>query len=623
MPGTAFIYFLCNFAQVFLVDNIKCVKCRLLVKKKKNMETNIRKRHLEEASLIQKKTKNDWQKRQEYISWEYNYDDNDENTYPPFDDWGDPLFEHEIKEIEDPDKLENIYTHAFERWNDRTMRQLCDILMFMMCDKIGLSPDIDSIVDPKDKGDVLSHYMVQSQLHSQFTNITRELIFPCFRTLLFAKSETLKKNKHRLLDWATGFRNSQNKEKLWSSPTYYQLDTTEKKSCNTLSPHDYKSNGTIMHIYAGYSVMQDVLNVYQLNGFDTMIPGRIVSRKLPYLASTPDFCILPDESFFSNIYKDAINNKGGISHELKQYTPQIWAEIKTIQKKDGIIKKNQLEDLYQLIANLFMIKREYPITGSLSDILEIDDWYSHEYVNEEDHNDEQYIISRCKEEVLKILTKCFIKVGWMPNKDKAHNKQKKPISLLMQRNTRLAEASFANVCKEGKVSKRQLQHLFSQDLNNVIPISPLIQAGRAWIFVYGKSGEKDKCLLSLSFEEAPFILGPVSDFYIQILEQACCVQYINSAACHLFIAITKHESDNNNNINRPCIAYVYEILLPDCVRKQYEMQCFLTAHKYLGFPTPLATCGQKYIHTFMWNDEDHDRSLCLLNDVKERVLREK
>jgi hypothetical protein len=550
--------------------------------------------------------------------WKSEGIDMNENNRPPFNDWGEMIFQDEIKEIDDPDIIFMIYEKAFINWNKKMMEDLCTNLLFVMQEDASLADNINGFINVKNKGDIIAFYMDASRSSTRIANITRKLIFPPFRHLLFSELKTWDKVKKELVDWGSGFNNSENKNKLWKCPLGFQYTSNiNEHSKSTLK--DYKKNGTIMHIGAGTSILKDVILAYGLESFNAFIPGRIVSLKLPFLASTPDFCISLSEEKFKTVYAELINNMF-ISESMKPYVPHMWVEIKTIQKEDGIIKKIQLQKLYYLIANLFVAQDSNKNGNTLSEVLGVDDWNEDLYYgNDLLQEDKAKLLNECKKEAVVILSNLFKKISWMPNEQKS---KKSALQLLMQRQTKIVPTSIITKCNDRWVSTKQLKHLFSKetDMLTYVPISPMIQAGRAWIFVYGKCGNVDKCLLQLSYDQAPFLLGPVSDFYTQVVEQICCVQYINGIAVHLFIIIIKHSSNSiHDDINRPCFAYVYEVIVPNCIRTQYEKQCFFKANKLLGFNTPIIHAGQNILDNLMWNDNDYDKSMCALEVTKDFI----
>lgn len=507
----------------------------------------------------------------------------DEPPFPPFNTIGEILNDGMTTDVEDPDVILDIYEKAFQNWNRTVRNHFCKALIFIFQELNLLDNECCEPIKHTQTGELMLMYMNICRSSQYFANITRKFLFPNFRTLLFSKREVIKQKKDDILHLDKSIADLGYKLNLWQFGAFSFNESHFGQS----SINNYRQNGSIMHIHAGSLVMQDLLAAYNLSELDTFIPGRIVSVKLPYLASTPDFCVSVNEDKFQQFYK-MVMNRSPISHEMKIFAPYFWVEIKTLQKLT--VDYRQLENLYLLIDK----------TNAISC----------------DNNMNESLLTKCKFESVDILTHIFMEAEWMFDEN---NIKKTPVDILMQRKTLLVSQHFAEKCKLEKINKNKLKHLFNSETSSVkkVPILPMIQSGRGWIFVYQKKGSADKCIFSLMFNTAPFILGPTSPFYVQILEQMCCVQYLNSNATFLFIAIMKHTPTKDDaDVNRPCLAYAYEVLIPDCVRLQYEKRCFHVAHRYLGYETPIANSGENVLNKLMWNDDDYNYALCTVPKAK-------
>lgn len=486
--------------------------------------------------------------------------------------------------IEDPDIILQMYEQAFDDWNENLMRHVCNALFFIF-QEANLLPLEYCNMKSIERGKLMVIYMNTCRSSQELANITRKILFPSFRSLLFSRKNTIDKVRKEFIDLEKGFSEVKNKTKLWQSAHNISLNNCVpfNSSFNT-----FRHNGSVMHIIAGSAIMRDLLIANNLPNFDTFIPGRIISKKLPYLASTPDFCVSLSENSFQHYYEELMNTKV-ISAKMKPYAPHFWIEIKTLQKVT--IDSTKLQKLYTLQAEMGLAKSI--VAQSLA-------------------------VQKCKTEAIHILTNTFLEAGWMSNESKS---RVSPIEILMQRKSLIVPHNLAQRCKHFEIRKSRLKHLFGSDTSHVEKLSvlPLIQSGRAWIFMYKKDKFNEKCELSLEFESAPFILGPMSSFYVQITEQICCVQYLNSAAKFLFVVITKHTAEHSDDDNRPCLAYVYEVIIPDCIRLQYEKECFCVANKYLDSSIPFTNAGEKILNHLFWNDNDYDSALCTLSQSKEFI----
>lgn len=529
----------------------------------------------------------------------------EEPPFPPFNKIGELLTDEEKTHIEDIDACIDIYRKAFNEWNDMLLKQTCNTL-FSIFHEIGcLSTEFGGNINKAEKGKLMVTYMNLCRSSQWFANVTRQLMFPTFRILLFAKSETIQKHKKDLIDMGKVQRDRYSQVYELHSKQYV-FESLNTKSTLT----DYRKNGTIMHNDAGTAVMRDLLTSLNLTKLDVFIPGRIVSRKLPFLASTPDFCVSFSEEMFQKVYKELMDHKV-ISHKMKAFAPHIWAEVKTLQKET--ISCDKVQNLLFLISSFSK--------GNENILLKVN------------HLEKSELIEECKKEAVNILRDVFVQAGWMPDELKSN---KSPATLAMQRKSLLISHHLAQECKHHNILKHKLKHLFSFAnalAHQSIPVLPLIQSGQAWIFVYENSDMR-RCLLSLTFKTAPFILGPLGSFYTQIIEQVCCVQYLNSDAKFLFVAISKYTPQHGDiDINRPCLVYIYEVIVPNCIRLQYEKQCFKRADMLLGYSTKLASYSTKLAHSgervlnhLLWNDNDYDDALCLMQEhadnIKQKQLEE-
>ena len=542
-------------------------------------------------------------------SWKLSDEDLDENVYPPFDDWGETLIYARKSAIEDTTEIHRIYERAFNIWTGQLMRKLCDMISFILQEQ-NVSERNNKKFIHENNGKTLATYMTACCYSQKLANITRDLIFPYFRKSFFSRERTLQKKLKEMIDWNKGFNGLVNKRKIWHCNLRADYAPKQVKP----SSKNYMWNGTVMHENVGLQVTVDLMYVNGYGGKDVFIPGRIVSIKLPFLASTPDICVCANKNKLEDVYADVVQNKR-VSEKLKIYVPLVWGEIKTLQSENAIIHKKQLEKLLMLTAQ-FDIHNTGKKGGSISEILTIDDWDDVFCFKDENYKND-LIINDLKEEIVYLLSECFKNNGWMT----PYNNQmssKKILDLLLKRNSNIVESSVADKCKNVFVPQERLKHLFSSQMDKIknVEIAPLVEAGHAWVLFYGKRGRNDKCIQQVFFEKAPFILGPCSNFYVQMIEQACCVQYMNGKAKYLFIAITKHASEQNedeSDINHPCLVYAYEVIIPDCVRSQYEKQCFFMANEHFGFETPVIDAGQKVIDNLMWNDNDYDNCIPCVN----------
>ena len=536
-----------------------------------------------------------------------------ENIYPPFNHSGEICLVERQTPIEDSEKIYDIYHTAFIWWKDDLMNKLCRMISFILDEKAIIEGKDGNNFSQCSNGTILGEYMTACCSSQSLANLSRNLLFPQFRNIMFSKPKTIIKKYSNMIDWKEGFCPIKNKNKLWN---YLSASYNEGKHQRP-QIKNYKRNGTIMHQDVALRIVGDLLVKLGLSFLDVFIPGRIVSARLPFLASTPDICVSFNKFYFKSLYSEYISNQV-LSEKNKLYVPHIWAEVKTVQKESAIIKKKQLIKLFSLIAKLSIciqsdLKQK---KMSVSDILGIDEW--HDILCNPEHNlNYDDLLNMCKAEATDILSKTFNKAGWKQS-SKNQKSKKETIDTLFKRTINLLDESVINKYQDKSISQHKVKHLFSShmDMLNTISISPLIATGHAWILVYGKQGLSDKCLLSMSLDTAPFLLNPCGTFYTQILEQACCVQYMNGKASFLFVAITKHESKTVNNevdINHPCLAYIYEVIIPDCVRRQYEKQCLHKAHEYFGFNTEIINAGQKVIDNLVWSDDDFNKSIPSIN----------
>ena len=493
------------------------------------------KRKLDFQECVYPKTmKTDYGPKVDTITWE--------NHFFFFEERGDVLKENR--------KL-------FLEWKNKAMENLCKCLLFLTEEVLNITITENTVVS----------YMNGTRISIRLANISRELIFPNFKELHNAKMETKKRQFDKKINWVLGFESDEAKKRMLDSPAYQQLEISSdfQTAC---SVKNYMKNGYIMHNVAGRDIMNDII-CYENETCDIFIPGRIISIKIPPLAATPDFCILPKEMKFDEVYGCLINN-GCILPELKQYTPLMWAELKTIQKLDAMISDVQMHELLELL-NIYKFDKT------------------------------ETALDECKKEAVKLLTKTFQNAKWMELERKKQN------TLFLHKN-KIVSADMVSKAKK-RVEMKKLKYLFPESgSNDTVSINPLVQSGKAWILIYENPQDKErgKCLQVLPFEKAPFLLGPNGSFYKQVLEQVCCVQYFNFDAKHLFVAASKyHESKAEESRNNPCLVYAYEVIIPQCVRCNYEKSCFKIASHYLkGLNTPVGQENDGILDNIFSNDEE-------------------
>lgn len=528
--------------------------------------------------------------------WQSCGDCGDENVYPPFDIDGNLIPSDELKENEDYDNVLKRYTSAFIKWVNELKQRLCKNLLLILKAEKSFSSDIMDL-SLKDEGKIFSLYMDLCRISQNSANISRELLFPDFRKLLFAQESTLKNISKNLINWGTEYNESKSRERIANFDFSADFSITRLKS----DAHNYSVNGILLHQnYAPY-IVQDFLTLHRLQNLDCFIPGRLVSAKLPFIASTPDICVAPSQELFGEVYGQYLQNHS-IEENLKPYLPQFWAEVKTIHTKPSLIEKEELKTLYQYTAHLHRLQVRTNIikltqsSMSLSQMLGISGWEDVFYDSNITWLEEETRI-QCKLEAKKLLIKKLSDAKWLSSKRD-----------FLQRNSIMMMKT--NKHDDKFTSLNKLKYLCSQNNNKnpIVPVLPLIQAGQAWIFLYDRTKEgHDKLLLQSWFETAPLILGPNSAHYVQIVQQFCCVRHLNDEAVYLFILILKHtpgqnmDPRDNNYYNHPSLVYLYEVIIPECVCVQFEKQCFYQATEKFGFDTKLREAGESFIHSIMEN----------------------
>ena len=501
----------------------------------------------------------------------------------------------------------------------------------------------------KDKGKILTLYMDLCRSSQICAKTSRILFFPYYRKILFSRSKTERVNSTYFINWGidTEINEYENKKKIKECERNVMENST--KLTLKSSVNNYMKNGMIMHENSAPIIMEDFLNIIGLSNLEVFIPGRLISAKLPFIASTPDICVAISKSIFNNVYEQVIQ-RGKIHVDMMPFLPQFWAEVKTIQDPKGVLQKDQLTRLYQLIANYKIITNEYKSNidpfDTIGKILGIS---GQKWINELVDNFEtlaipktkEQLINECKIEAINILQQIFINMNWIAkHKEKVREqdssspplkraKVKKATDMVFKRDINLIDLSKL-VKEDNLIQRNKIKYLFSAKHNSIkeITSSPLLKYGRSWILVYDRciciednikncnycKGGGDRLLFSMQFtkDTTPFILAPLGNFYVQIVEQVCSTQYLNSAATYLFITITKHTSNNDdgyydeNHLNHPALVYIYEVIIPYDIRFYYETRCLHETIENLNFPTLIHKGGEQIIYRLIREATPYD-----------------
>lgn len=507
-------------------------------------------------------------------------DVDDENIFPQFDAHGDELFPDEIKEVCDYDLIHQRYEAAFLSWRRELWRNLTRVLDTYLDsgETRALAMQSGDEWEPKqplDTGTICLKYMLLCKTQS-FANTSREIFFPTFRKEVNVKRGGRKKSQ--LIEWGQT-------SKLEVADEIMHRETMKLKGWNTFHLADatpnYRNNGTFMHTHLAVPIVEDLLSLMGMSHLEPFIPGRIINAKLPFIASTPDICVARSESEFEQVYKELMNT-GTINKKSNKHLPRMWGEVKTMQSPRSFVHKRDLHSLYQTIDDLHKLTgKTATVSGSLSNILCASDNSCEEMDNR--RLNEHELTEKCKKLAVELLEDKLCAADW----------SRRSGDTLLKR-TRLTSDKNPEYILNHKIT-----FLFSEEHDPavILPSDPLLQCGRGWVLVYDRVNDTDTCLASFSFDSAPFVLGPLNPFYIQIVEQSACVQYLNNNASFLFVLITKHEPVDVKSItcsNRPSLVYIYEVKIPEIVRSLYEKRCFHVAANF-GFDTAIKLAGEKIL----------------------------
>ena len=526
------------------------------------------------------------------------------------------LFEEKINSLTDPDEIHKLQKDEFLKWNHKYQKKLCYHLDEYL--KIYWDRENDSDEENescfKTSGQILSIYMDMCKDSQRNANASRNLFFPKYRTCLFSRKNTNKVNKDCFIYWGKSQKENdddddEEKIRLKMKKAYSKEIQSDWPLTLKTSLDDYKKNGTIMHECIGSSIIENLLSYLGLSGFNVFIPGRIISAKIPSIACTPDICVSIDRLQFSEIYEQMIDNKR-IEPKLYPFLPQFWGEIKTIQSVYGLVKNEDIRRLYQSLAKLNRVNSYFGDQDSLLNSKSINigselqisgsEWHSTSFGTCDLKDSSKIHLNQLiNSEVKNILYKIFKTVKWLHSGNGQIGRNSHFIDL---------STKFCN-----QVSENKLKYLYSSEESRRSqrrPLDSFFRMGKSWILIYDRciciqeknmnnckqcTGMGDKLLHIVEFskDETPFILHPLSNHYVQVLEQVCCTQYLNDSATYLFIVMTKHESYYNceediNHFNHPALVYVYEVIIPIEKRDQFEMKCMYENIEHLQFDKPFS-----------------------------------